>query len=117
MGKPTVILADTDENYLAPLEVRFLEQLEDEIELHVITDAAYFKEYFSKPQSVDILIVSEGLYSRSLQKQSIENIFILTEQEDDGTTGDLGVTCLFKYTSIREIYDEVMAALRREDKR
>ncbi len=110
MGKPVVILADTDERYLSPLELKFLEELEDTIELELITDEYFYDEYFSQPQNVDILVVSQELYTSDIQKQNIDNIFVLTEQPDSGGTEDLAITCIYKYTSIKEIYNQIIAA-------
>lgn len=109
MGKPVVILADTDGNYLSPLEVTFLEELNEKIELEVITDPNYFTEHFSSPQSAEILVVSEELYSSDLQKQNIANIYVLSENIDEGGTEDLGITKIFKYTTTKEIYNQVVA--------
>lgn len=109
MGKPTIILADTDELYLSTLELKFLEELGDKIELEIITEQEYFNEHFSSPQSAEILVVSENLYFSELQKQNISNIFVLTESMDEGGTEDLGITKIFKYTTIKEIYNQVTA--------
>lgn len=109
MEKTTVILADPDEKYLAPLEVKFLEELDAQIELEVITQKAYFERCFSAPKSADVLVVSESFYSRELQKHNIESIFVLAEQPDEGGTEDLGITKIFKYTSIKEIFNQIMA--------
>lgn len=110
MGIPKVILADTDEkSYLSPLEVKFLEELNDEIELEVITDPAYFKAHFSTPQSAEILVVSEELYFGDLQKQNISNIFVLSENIDEGGTEDLRLIKIFKYTNTTEIYNQIIA--------
>ena len=48
MKKPVVVLADTDIKIITPLELRFLEEYDDKIDLQVITDREYFDEYFSK---------------------------------------------------------------------
>lgn len=109
MGKPVIILADTDEKYLSPLELKFLEELNDTIELELITDKSYFNEHFSQPQNAEVLVVSEDLYDRELQKHNIANIFVLTEQMDNDGTDDLIIRKLFKYTSIKEIYNQIIA--------
>ncbi len=109
MGKPIVILADTDEIYLSPLEIKFLEELNGKIELEIITDEAYFNKHFSTPQNAEILVVSEELYFSDLQKQNIANIYVLSETFDEGGTEDLGITKIFKYTNTKEIYNLVTA--------
>ena len=109
MGKTTIILADTDEKFLAPLEIKFLEELDDNAELEVITDPAFFEEYFSSPKSASVLLVSEELYTSALQRHTINNIFVLSENTEEGRTEDLIITKIFKYTSPKDIYKQVMA--------
>lgn len=110
MAKIKIILADLDEKYLAPIEMKFLEELDDEIDLEVITKGSYFDEYFSLPRTADILVVGEELYNTALQRHNISNVFVLAEHIEEGGTEDLTVTQLFKYTSIKEIYNQVIAA-------
>lgn len=108
MKRAGVVLADTDETIIAPLEIKFLEGMGEDIDLSVITNIDYFRDCFSRPQDADILVIGEELYYPELQKQNFRNIFVLTEK----MTGDLserGVTCIFKYASIREIYSRVIA--------
>lgn len=109
MAKSTIILADTDEKFLTPLELKFLEELDENAELEIITDEEYFHSYFSSPKSASVLVVSENLYSSELQKHNINSIFVLTEDTDEGGTEDLGVDKIFKYTSTKEIYKQVTA--------
>lgn len=109
MSKSTIILADADANFLTPLELKFLEELNDNAELEIITEPAYFNEYFSTPKSANVLVVSERLYSGELQKHNISSIFVLTENIDEGGTEDLGITKIFKYTSTHEIYKEIIS--------
>ena len=109
MAKSTIILADTDVKFLAPLELKFIEELDENIDLEVITDPDYFNEYFSGPKTANILVVSEELYTTELQKQNINNIYVLTENTDEGGTEDLVITKIFKYTSTQEIYKQITA--------
>lgn len=108
MGKPVVIIADADEKYLMPLELKFIEELGDKIELEIITDQAYFKEYFSVPQKAEVLILGETWYSREIQKHNLANIFVLTEQAVAGETGELNINQIFKYTNLKEIFNEII---------
>lgn len=107
MSKPRVMIADTDRNYMIPLQAKFAEEFQGNIELEIITDAVYFEQLFSIPQKVDVLIVSDRLYSEQLRRHDIGFIFILMEQMEEGRTDELSVSRLFKYTSIREIFNEI----------
>mgnify|MGYP000520886467 CR=1 FL=1 len=108
MEKPRVIIADTDINYIVPLQLKFIRDYFDKIDLEIITDKEYFNWLFEKPQSADILIISEDMYTSYLQKHNISNIFLMVEQNDEGATGELHVNRLFKYSSIKEIFNEII---------
>lgn len=109
MVKSRVIIADTDANYIIPLQLKFVKDFFDRIDLEIITDKNYFSEFFMKPQKADILIISEDLYDMSLQRHNIGNIFLMMEQYEEGDTAELNVIRLFKYTSIKEIFNEIVS--------
>ena len=47
MARPRVIVADTDESYVIPLQKKFAELFADKIDLEIITDKDYFNQLFS----------------------------------------------------------------------
>lgn len=108
MARPKVIIADEDANYIVPLQLKFVTEFFDKLDLEIITERVYFEEYFSKPQNADVLIVSDLLYDASLQRHNIKNIFVMMEQDDDGSTGELNINRLFKYSSVKEIFVEIV---------
>lgn len=108
MAKPRIIIADTDVNYIIPLQLKFVEDFFEKVDLEIITDKSYFDEMFAMPQRADILIVSEELYNQSMQRHNISNIFLMTEQYEEEQTADLNVNLIFKYTSIKEIFNEII---------
>lgn len=109
MSKPKIILADSDEKYLSPLEIKFLESLDEEIDLEIITDLQYFDSYFSTPKSANALVVSDEFYTSDLQKHNIGKIFVLSENVDEENTDDLLIDRIFKYSNINEIYKQILA--------
>lgn len=109
MSKPRIIIADTDLNYIVPLQLKFIEEFFNKIDLEIITDEEYFQNLFSTSQRADILIVSENLYDLSLKRHNISNFFVMMEQYQEVQTDDLSLNRLFKYTSIKEIFNKVIA--------
>lgn len=107
MAKPRIIIADTDINYVIPIQLKFAEDFFEKIDLEIVTDQEYFREMFLFPQKADILIISENLYDASIQRHNISNIFLMTEQNEEEQTADLNVSRIFKYTSIKEIFNEI----------
>ncbi len=108
MAKPRIIIADTDVNYIIPLQLKFAEDFFEKVDLEIISSEKYFEELFSSPQRADILIVSEELYSQNLQRHNIAHIFVMNEQFEEEQTADLKINHIFKYTSIKEIFNEII---------
>ncbi len=107
MAKPRIIIADTDITYIIPLQFKFVEEFFEKVDIEIITDKNYYDQLFSTPQKADVLVVSEEFYDVSLQRHNISHIFLMTEQYEDDQTGDLNVNRIFKYTSIKEILNEI----------
>jgi len=107
MAKPRIVIADTDVNYIIPLQLKFVEDFFEKVDLEIISDSGYFETLFSTPQRIDILIVSESLHSEDMQRHDISHIFVMDEQYEEERTTDLTVNHIFKYTSIKEIFNEI----------
>jgi len=80
----------------------------EKVDIEIITSANYFKELFSTPQKVDVLVISEELYSSAVLRHNITNIFLMTEQYEEDETHELKVNRIYKYTSIKEIFNEII---------
>ena len=114
MSKVVVVLADTDEKYLMPLELKFIEEFKDNGDINVITDRDYFNTYFSLPRDIDILIINENLYTEEIKKHNIAGLFILTESNDANNEGKSVGNRIYKYTSVKEIFRNVIDASAKE---
>ena len=108
MAKARIIIADTDESYIQSIQLKFVEEFFEKIDLEIITDKEYFETLFSVPQRAEILIVSEELYDMSIQKHNISHVFLMTEQYEEEQTAELNINRIFKYTSIKEIFNEII---------
>lgn len=109
MSKDRIILAEEDVPYLVSLQNKFIEELFNLIDLEVISDSGYFSEFLSVPQEAQALIVSEKLYTPQIRKHSFGRIFLLTEEPNEDTQADDTLLRIYKYTSIKEIYSEVIS--------
>ncbi|MCD8299917.1 MAG: AAA family ATPase [Clostridiales bacterium] len=108
MKKVRIIIADTDVNYILALQLKFIEEFDGKANLEVITDRDYFKKLFSSPQTAQVLVFSEDMYDPSLHKHNIAHLFQLTEEADGSRTGELDIDCIYKYSSIPEIFNVVI---------
>lgn len=97
MNKPKVVLADTEVEYIASLQQKFIEEYFGKIELEIISKKDYYQEFFSHSQTdIDILVVSEDLFNNDILRHNIANIFIMT-RIDAGEYEDRNIIKLYKY--------------------
>jgi|GEM_PF-7082871 len=111
MDKKNIVIADFNEEYLAALEFEFVKNLEQSVDIHIITDEKYFNEYFGMPQKIDILIIDEALVHETIIKQNISKIFMLSESEEkvsDVNIGNKRIYHLYRYDNVKENYHKVM---------
>jgi cellulose biosynthesis protein BcsQ len=108
MNKLSIMLVDLDEKYLMPIELKFIEELEDKVDIMIISDESYLKEYFSSPKKIDVLVINENLYTHEFEKHNIGNTFILIENEGEGSTENLNVHRIYKYKSVKKLYSDIM---------
>lgn len=102
MNNISIIIADQDEEYLAPLELQLVDMVDEECTINVITSKQYFDDFFNMPQKAGILLINENLFNDNINKHDIENIFILTEDSNKEIFN--GYKCIYKYTSIKNIF-------------
>lgn len=105
--KAKIVIADLDFDYIMPLQARLAKMYYNQVELEIITDKDYYKEFLSSPKSIDILLVSEELYDNSLNRHKIDNIFVLVENDDNDKS--LNQNLLYKYTSVKEILNIIFS--------
>ena len=108
MSKPRIMIADTDISYIIPLQQKFIEEYFERIDLEIITEPSYFERFFASPQKADILIVSEEFYTPTLQRHNIGHIFLMTEQYTENQISEPNVNKIYKYTSIKEIFNAII---------
>lgn len=110
MADIRILIGDTDKRYIMALERRFIDEYDGNCELVAVTGESYMSKLFSTTQSFDIMLVSEGLYSKEFLKHEIANIFILTENSDSSSEEEgFNVSHIYKYASVNEIYEQVSA--------
>lgn len=109
MARPRIVIADTEVDYVIPLQMKFVEEFFEKIDLEIITDRTYFNEKFSTPQKADMLIISEGMYDPMVQRHNITNIFLMAEQPGEGGTDTPGLTKIYKYTSVKDIFNQMIS--------
>lgn len=105
MKRARIVIADEDAEYSAHLGERFAEELYEKIILEIITDRDCFESVFAYPQKIDILLVSEKLYSDGLLKHRISAGFILAESRERMQEGLFKP--VYKYSNIRDIFSAV----------
>lgn len=108
MAKSKIVIIDKDINYAFSLQIKFIEELNDKVDIEIITDESYFREFFFTPQEIDVLVISEELYDKTIERHSIKNIFVLTEKNENVCLEELKYNVIFKYSSLVEIYNVIV---------
>lgn len=108
MSKPRIIIADTDISYIIPLQQKFIEEYFEKIDLEIISELSYYERFFASPQKADMLIISEELYTPALHRHDIGSIFLMTEQYTENQMNEPSVNQIYKYTSIKEIFNVII---------
>ena len=105
MRRQRVVIADEDAVYCSYLGNKIAEELYGRITLEIITDRKYYEELLSSPQSIDILLVSEKLFSDILLKHRISSGFILAETRE--ALQETSFHAVYKYSNIPDILSAV----------
>lgn len=108
MRKPRIVIIDDDFSYIIPLQAKFIYEFLDDVDLEIITDSQYYNEMFCSLQTIDVLIVGEKFFSVDLEKHEIENIFVLTEAENEEKKNVRNIHILYKYTNVKGIFLEIV---------
>ena len=117
MEKPKIVIVDTDEDYIVPLEYKMISEWGDKADLEIITSLKYFNEFFSAPKTIYILMINEYLYSDKIRKHHISHTFLLREEEYGAEAADSDIyQSVYKYSGIKEIYAKISRVIRQSKK-
>ena len=108
MKKAKIIIADKDQSYLTALLRKFIIELYGRADFEIISDIAYFDKLFKQQQMAEVLIVSEELYEKKLQRHDIEHIFLLADDKESKYANDASVSIIYKYSNIQDVFNEVL---------
>ena len=109
MAHLRILIADEDSHYIASLQQKFIIECFNKIDLEIITDTHYFRILFSYPQKIEVLIISEDLYSSEIQKHDIKNIIIMSEDIEVSNDISSNINRIYKYTNLKEIFNRIMS--------
>lgn len=115
MDQIKILFVDVDEEYIMRLIMKFIDELGDKIDITMITEPDYLRRYLEEPHEINILIIKDSLYEKQFERFSINEVYILSENEiyDEKSVSKQNV--IYKYSSIGHIYTKV-ASLSRLDK-
>lgn len=111
MTSAKIILAFSEEDYLFPLELKFLEDDSTGMDIASISDETYLKQFFETPRSLDLLLIDEALYTPDLLRHTIGSILILSERRAGTDEKQPHVRYIYKYANLKQIYHEALFRL------
>ena len=81
MGKLNLVVADTDEAYVENIVNYFMTNHSQRFQISSFTKHEFLYDFLSELREIDVLLVSPEMYTESLPKEGIIEIFILTSGE------------------------------------
>lgn len=93
MKQLSIIIADSDESFAEKIQERLEKELGDSADITIITSMRFLADFFSTPKSADVILIDKGLFFSDIERHSIKNICILTDNPND---------CLAKYNEYTE---------------
>lgn len=107
MDQIKILFIDLEEEYLMRLVMKFIEVLGDKVDIIMITDIEYLRQYLNEPHEINILIINDRLYDKQFERLSINDIYYLSESDisDDRFVNQRNV--IYKYSSIEHIYTKI----------
>lgn len=109
MAAITMLIVGQDIRYIEKLSLIFLEGLGDEVDLEVITDMEYFRQYAAEPRKIDVLIINEQCVIEDIKKQNIKLTVLLRMQENFVDTPDS--LSIYKFSPLQEIYYKIIGRI------
>lgn len=106
-----IIFVDQQDSFVFPLQLKFLEEIEEKAEYEIITDYTYFQRIFQVNQNIDVLVISESFYSEELSFHNIKHLIILLEDEANAYKYPQYV-CFNKYTDVNHLYRGIYAIIK-----
>lgn len=107
----SIVIAVIDDLYASSLELPFVKDINENINLEIITDINYLNDFFSKSQKVDLLIIDERIYTEIIKKQRIEVILVLCENTESFIVNNHNIEAVYKYSSVKEIFHRAVGRL------
>ncbi len=105
MRKLSLLIVDSDEDYLKALSTYFSINYFSEFKITSISSKEYFSKYLSSVQGIDILLINRNMFSAEIEKKFINTIILMGEDTEDKSIIDYGY--IFKYMRANKIYNEI----------
>lgn len=109
MERRKIIFAEPEEAYIYSVINKFIEEQGENISIECITDENYLCSISEEPVKCDVLVMKEEWYHAYFRKQNIAEIFLLCENA--GGNAAQGTRKIYKYSSVKEIYLDIVSGL------
>lgn len=105
MRKLSLLLVDSDEDYLKALSSYLSINYFNEFKITSISSKEYFDKYLSTVQGIDILLINKNMFNMEIEKKFINTIILLGDEKENFDINEYGY--IFKYSKANKIYSEI----------
>lgn len=104
----SILMVGLDENYLMNLGAKFLHELDDNIDINIVTNYEYLLSYVNDGYSTEqILIISSDMFYDTIVYTSFENVVVLSDGEDQTGIYEKYIY-VNKFMNVDALYDSVV---------
>ncbi len=104
----SILAAALDENYLMNLVTKMFHELDDNIEITIITNYEYLLDYINNGYSMEqILIISSDMFFNTISYSSFESVVVLSDGEDQTGVYEKYIY-INKFMNVDSMYDSII---------
>lgn len=111
-----ILIADSNEDFAVQVQQKIESAMGSVAEVTIITDREYLFRFFETPRRLDVLLIDQKMYFRSIERHNIEWIYILTEDPDADTANSSGfLDYIYRFAGLKTIVDKVLSGFPDEE--
>lgn len=112
MKKLKFVIAVSSETFAVTVQEKLEDKAGSDSEIIIITDSNYLEKFFNLPQRIDVLLIDEKFYSRTIEKHDIDLICILSEKIENCDKVNTGfIYTVYKNSGIDKIIQIMLSAI------
>ena len=109
------VIAVPDDEFAIEIQSKLEETVGENAEILIITDKVYFRDFFSSPKNLNVILVDKSFYSKELENHNIDLVCILSNKNEDCQRVNAGsIYVIHKDSGVDKITQMMLSAVNPE---